>query len=641
MKKNTDIFRMGVGDTPPLLEAGLRSVEKRDVSFRWVFSTVLVGVMSITLMHTALIAATSTAYPVRRSVRDTVSRLAKAPQGSSSRGGRVFASAQQALRRSRRTIQLATVEKSAGADVVNKQSYLLSTLFLSARYDVGDYPDFARFEEDMATSGMPNHAAAAALLYDADMSDDVSVKITDFPAHAAERFADPPQEDDEVEEIVRQNGSLLYRQTERDEPIVRYVSPERFSDDDDDIRQNAEYAKILYENSSVFAAHDQSTQDGGYFEDVIPVRVRQNLRDLLSSYRYDCERYRDACAMLESYIGGPALEPGDILQLGLMKGDEGPDLIRITLHRRGREEVTVARKDDGAFVKAVNPLPLTGDAFSEVDGLSPAGDQEDDLTVYDGVFRSGLANGLPQAVITRILTALAKSVDLQASLAPTDRITVLLESDPHASGSDAIVYLGARIRDRNLKLYLFAGSHGQETEFFDEAGVSARQFLLRSPVAVGRISSPYGMRRHPILGTTFMHTGVDWAAPSGTPIRATGDGTVIKAGATTGGYGNQTIIRHANGFTSSYNHQKAIARHIRPGTVVHQGDVIGWVGSTGRSTGPHIHYEVSINGNRVDPMKVRFPEAQVLAGDERSLFLKQKEIIDRIVSQNETVISGS
>ncbi|MGO4841470.1 M23 family metallopeptidase, partial [Rhizobiaceae sp. 2RAB30] len=126
-------------------------------------------------------------------------------------------------------------------------------------------------------------------------------------------------------------------------------------------------------------------------------------------------------------------------------------------------------------------------------------------------------------------------------------------------------------------------------------GRSSEQFLLRNPVPNGTFRSGFGARRHPILGYTKMHTGVDWSAPRGTPIIASGNGTVEKAG-WAGGYGRQTIVRHANGYETSYNHQSAIAKGVVPGARIRQGQVIGYVGSTGLATGDHLHYELMVNG---------------------------------------------
>jgi murein DD-endopeptidase MepM/ murein hydrolase activator NlpD len=131
-----------------------------------------------------------------------------------------------------------------------------------------------------------------------------------------------------------------------------------------------------------------------------------------------------------------------------------------------------------------------------------------------------------------------------------------------------------------------------------------------------------------------MHTGVDWAGPVGTPIIAAGNGIIEKAG-WSGGYGKQIIIRHANGYETSYNHQSAFAKGMAPGTRVRQGQVIGYLGQTGLATGPHLHYELIVNGTKVDPMRVRLPVGKVLKGDELVTFKRERERIDDLLKQEE------
>jgi murein DD-endopeptidase MepM/ murein hydrolase activator NlpD len=140
------------------------------------------------------------------------------------------------------------------------------------------------------------------------------------------------------------------------------------------------------------------------------------------------------------------------------------------------------------------------------------------------------------------------------------------------------------------------------------------------------------MRRHPILGYSKMHTGVDWAAPRGTPIIAAGSGVVEKAG-WAGGYGRQTIVRHANGYKSSYNHQSALAKGIVPGARVRQGQVIGYVGASGLATGDHLHYELIVNGTKVDPMRVRLPVGRVLKGQDLEAFKRERKRIDELLHE--------
>ena len=150
-------------------------------------------------------------------------------------------------------------------------------------------------------------------------------------------------------------------------------------------------------------------------------------------------------------------------------------------------------------------------------------------------------------------------------------------------------------------------------DYYDEQGNSAKKFLMRNPVKGGRYTSGFGDRRHPLFRKIRMHTGVDWAAPSGTPILAAGDGTVERVGRE-GGYGNYVRIRHANGFATAYGHMSRFAAGVEPGVTVKQGQIIGYVGSTGYSTGPHLHFEVLVNNSFVNPMTIQVPRGLQLDG---------------------------
>jgi len=159
-----------------------------------------------------------------------------------------------------------------------------------------------------------------------------------------------------------------------------------------------------------------------------------------------------------------------------------------------------------------------------------------------------------------------------------------------------------------------------------------KKFLMKTPIDGARISSSFGNRRHPILGYTRLHSGTDFAAPTGTPIYAAGNGTVEMAGRN-GGYGNYVRIRHANGYKTAYAHMSRIGRGVRQGTRVRQGEIIGYVGSTGRSTGPHLHYEVIRNGNKVNPQTIRVPTGRSLSGRELAAFQAARAGIETLMAE--------
>lgn len=189
-----------------------------------------------------------------------------------------------------------------------------------------------------------------------------------------------------------------------------------------------------------------------------------------------------------------------------------------------------------------------------------------------------------------------------------------------------IHYAKLTLRDKGVPLYRYTTTKGN-LDYFNAKGESVRKTLMRTPIDGARLSSRFGKRKHPILGYTRMHSGVDFAAPRGTPIYAAGNGTVVQSGRN-GGYGNYVRIRHNGTYQTAYAHLSKFARGARRGARVRQGQVIGYVGTTGRSTGPHLHYEVLRNGRQINPRSVRIPSGEKLKGAELKKFLAMRDARD-------------
>jgi murein DD-endopeptidase MepM/ murein hydrolase activator NlpD len=182
--------------------------------------------------------------------------------------------------------------------------------------------------------------------------------------------------------------------------------------------------------------------------------------------------------------------------------------------------------------------------------------------------------------------------------------------------------------DNSLYFFDIDGSVGH----YDENGKSIQKALMKTPINGARLSSPFGMRKHPIDGFNKLHRGTDFAAPTGTPIMASGTGTVKKA-SWCGGGGNCIVIRHNSTYETIYAHMKNFARGIKEGVRVKQGQIIGYVGSTGKSTGPHLHYEVVVNGKKINSQKLKLPSGKTLQGNERKIFEVVKIKLDVLKSE--------
>ena len=255
-----------------------------------------------------------------------------------------------------------------------------------------------------------------------------------------------------------------------------------------------------------------------------------------------------------------------------------------------------------------------------------------DGIIQSSLYEAALQAGLPLTVLMEMVRLFSFDVDFQRDVHPNDQFEVMYEQHfddkVELITNGPLLYASLTLQNTALSVYRHATLDG-ETDYFDENGRTVRKTLLKTPIDGARLTSRYGMRRHPIKGYSEMHKGLDFAAPTGTPIMASGDGTIVEAGRK-GSYGNYIRIRHANQYLTAYAHLSAYARGLKKGKRIKQGDIIGYVGATGMATGPHLHYEVLYRGRQINPAKVKFPPGRILAGKERELFLTSKQKLDKV-----------
>ncbi len=251
-------------------------------------------------------------------------------------------------------------------------------------------------------------------------------------------------------------------------------------------------------------------------------------------------------------------------------------------------------------------------------------------TIKSSLYVSGRKAGIPNRVLVELIRAYSWDVDFQRDIREGDTFEVMYDRIFDEQGdqvhSGNIRFAALTLSGKRHPIYLFTMRNG-DSDYFDALGQSARKALMRTPIDGARLSSGFGSRRHPILGYNKMHRGVDFAASRGTPIYAAGNGIVVKSGRN-GAYGNYVKIRHNSRYDTAYAHMKAINRSARKGMRVKQGQIIGYVGTTGRSTGPHLHYEILIAGRRTNPMKVKMPSGRKLKADMLEDFQVARTVID-------------
>jgi murein DD-endopeptidase MepM/ murein hydrolase activator NlpD len=249
--------------------------------------------------------------------------------------------------------------------------------------------------------------------------------------------------------------------------------------------------------------------------------------------------------------------------------------------------------------------------------------------IDSSLYLAGRDAGMPDSMLAELIRAFSWDVDFQRDVREGDSFEAMyehaLDDKGRAVHAGPLKFAALTLSGKRHTIYRYTTADG-DTDYFDEKGKSVRKALLRTPIDGARLSSGFGKRMHPILGYTKMHRGVDFAAPQGTPIYAAGSGTVAMAGRN-GAYGNYVQIRHNEQYSTAYAHLRAFARGIGRGKRVAQGQIIGYVGTTGRSTGPHLHYEILMNGAQTNPMKVRMPSGRVLAGAELERFEEARDAL--------------
>ena len=316
---------------------------------------------------------------------------------------------------------------------------------------------------------------------------------------------------------------------------------------------------------------------------------------------------------LQSLLKKKRLAIGETIELTMQTIPEAPDTPRVlalSVRPQPEREYIVSRKDDGTY-----------DAEEKIYKVSPRivrveGERDGSLQ------QSGIRAGAPSAAMVEFVRALSYDVDFQRELKQGQKFTVLLEqlvtSDGKVTHPGRLLAGELRLMKRTVVVMRYRPQGGADG-FYNPQGESVVRSFLRTPMDASRITSRFGMREHPILGFSALHAGVDFAAPPGTPILAAGNGKVVAAGPN-GGYGLYVKLQHTHDVATAYAHMSRVGPGVKPGVQVRQGQVIGFVGSTGMSTGPHLHYEFLKGGKHVNPLTQKFAMRGTLGGKDAARF---------------------
>ena len=325
------------------------------------------------------------------------------------------------------------------------------------------------------------------------------------------------------------------------------------------------------------------------------------------------------------------------------KPGDGRQVTRVVLYGESGVQAIAAINDRGGFVPVVPPVDESKNRAQPPQAEAQDGDDDEDEgngpRLYQSLYETAARHDVPRPTVEDIVRVFSYDIDFQRRISAGDGIDLFYTYDedagPSAADRPELLYAGLNLGGEWRKVYRFQSPDDGAIDYLDEQGRSLKKFLIRKPIADGIMRSGFGYRRHPILGYAKLHTGVDWANPIGTPIVAAGNGTVIKA-EWDSGYGRRVEIQHINGYVTTYNHMSRFARGVTAGARVRQGQVIGYVGSTGLSTGAHLHYEVVINGHFVDPMKIRVPRGRELDGRLLAEFKRQRDQIEATMQKSKS-----
>ncbi|SDG12103.1 M23 family metallopeptidase [Pelagibacterium luteolum] len=607
----------GYEDSPALTVKSSEGAlpQGREISFAWLAGTVLTGVTSFMLMAGALQVSfkgqDTFSTPFEALSIQTTGSVAASPTSLTGKTRRAKPVTQ--TQSDMRVIEASIREVVDGVARITNQPFTtinatLATAPTALSDDIPEYDPVA-----LLARNEPMRASAAADVvstdvYGADVEGEVTVMT------AALDLSNPPHRainDLNAAQFVRSTVGGAY--TTADGPLMAYAAQAPGLRDLGIVSGGANPDLVGVAENVTIMPKTRVAEDMGHLrtERIQTIREETPLSDALMRNGFTPQMVQAVTRAMRNLLPSPNLPANTRLRIlfGPTGGTDSLIPYRVSLYRDTTHQVTVALSDRGQYVVALEPpvVEFTEEDTEEVNVANLP-------TIYRSIWETGRKHGLDDATIDRIAAMYAYDLDLTRRVSPGDTIEILLsgqaKSEGDASGQD-LLYVSLTLGNTVRELFRFQSEDGV-IDFYNPDGETGKQFLLRRPLeGGGTLRSRYGYRSHPIFRDYRLHTGVDLAARTGTPIYAGGDG-IVEMAQWYSGYGRYVELSHSNGYNTAYAHMSAIADGITPGTRVSQGQVIGYVGSTGQSTGPHLHYEIKINGNTVDPLAVKLPRANTL-----------------------------
>jgi len=341
------------------------------------------------------------------------------------------------------------------------------------------------------------------------------------------------------------------------------------------------------------------------------VKKGDTIQKILKNYKIKNSEIQSVIQQYKKYVNSKQLLIGNKIEITIKKTptNKGNSVIRISVPVTKSTTVEIKKNEEG---KIISEKIIT--KFYKRKALA-------ENIIKKSLYTSAVSAKINPETIIEFARIFGFEIDFQRDIRKNDYFKIVYDRYFDENGvfvkSGSILYAHMSVNGREITLYKFGDD--KDYGYFDINGKSVEKALMKTPINGARLSSSFGMRKHPILGYNRMHKGIDFAAPEGTPIMASGSGTISHA-KWCGGGGNCIKIKHNSTYETVYGHMKAFARGIKSGKKVRQGQVIGYVGSTGMSTGPHLHYEVIVNRKKVNPQKLKLPSGKILKNEERKEF---------------------
>ena len=644
-----------LGDEPAIESDGRRhsAHDHRRVSLRWLSGTILTGLSGACLIGAAAFAALDQRAPVaempilaqasRRNDGDSVVNPRKAD--------RLVKSVD--IVAAKQTFKAPTTVRVGDKDIIRSKSFtsVSTTLTLVDTGIADEIPPFDPLKLLTSARNAPEPQQSDAPI--AENSAEVSFvtrALTSATLSGQPAVLSPDEAQAQVSEYLK---NLLASGSRAALPLPPQLLLMRTSRASLDTGSGLAYANVgaptattpftsievrmVPENVSLVprsagAADRQPTQ---MEEKLAVIRRNETLDDILRANGVDRRTAAAVIAALGGRLAGSVAQEGrrvKMLFADLDGSGRTMTLARLSIHSDDRIEAMAAVTDDGHYVQ------VTRADSTRPDLRKPKNDDDDEeadsngLRLYESLYETATKQDIPRAMIDELVRVFANDVDFQRPVAGGDSFVAFYEEADEPDARNTLLFASITTRGETYRYYRYVTGDDGLVDFYDENGRSTRKFLVRQPIAAARITSGFGARFHPILGYTKVHTGVDFAAPIGTPIIAAGNGTIIHAGWDSG-YGRRIELQHANGYITTYNHMSGFARGAGEGARVKQGQVIGFLGSTGLSTGPHLHYEVTVNGRFVDPMRVKLARTREFDGRLLGDFKRERDRIEGLMAR--------